>query len=266
MPRADPAAAGVVAAAVIAQWIVAAALTGVDAPSLALTGAATALAVVAALRIGGVAFAALAAAVWIALPAALPFWRGDFRPHYHDEVLSTVYGLDDPSRLAVSVLLLAALVLALGRTTVERAGAAACALAGVVVGAVTFGLSPVAFHWHELTQNLLQIREYGWSVRLVEYLPLAGLFGAFRRSPLVGTLLGAWLLAGVVLPMAHLRPGGFPVSLLRAIVPGLPAYLLLTACIVYLVPGWARRPELIPVRAAWPRAARAAARGRRSDP
>ena len=266
MPRADPAAAGVVAAAVIAQSIVVAALTRVDAFSLALTGAATALAVVAALRIGGVAFAALAAAVWVALPAALPFWRSDFRPHYRDGVLSVLYGLDDRSRLAVSVLLLGALVLALGPSVVERAGAAACAAAGVVVGAVTFGFAPVAFHWHDLTQNLLEVREYGWSVRLAEYLPLAGLFGAFRRSRLVASLLGAWLLVGVVLPMAHARPGGFPVSLLRGIVPGLPAYLLLTACIVYLVPGWARRPELIRVRAAWPRAAQAAGRGRRSDP
>jgi hypothetical protein len=266
MPRADAPAAAVVAAAVAAQWIVVAALTRVDAASLALTGAATALAVVAALRIGGVAFAALAAAVWVALPAALPFWRGDFRPHYRDEVLSTLYGLDNRSRLAVSVLLLAALVLALGRSTAERAAAAACAAAGVVLGAATFGLAPVAFHWHDLTSNLLQVREYGWSVRLVEYLPLAGLVGAFRRSRLVGSLLGAWLLVGVVLPLAHARPGGFPVPTLRAIVPGLPAYLLLTACIVYLVPGWAKRPELIRVRAASLRAAQAAARGRRSDP
>jgi hypothetical protein len=266
MPRADAPAAGVVAAAVIGQWVVVVALTRFDAVSLALTGAATALAVVAALRIGGVAFAALAAAVWVVLPAALPFWRGDFRPHYRDEVLSVLYGLDDRSRLVVSILLLAALVLALGPRTLERAAAAACAAAGVLLGALTLGLSPVAFHWHDLTQNLLQVREYGWSVRLVEYLPLAGLFGAFRRSRLVGALLGAWLLVGIVLPLAHARPGGFPVPSLRAIVPGLPAYLLLTACVVYLVPGWARRPELIRVRAAWPRATQAAARGRRSDP
>jgi hypothetical protein len=124
----------------------------------------------------------------------------------------------------------------------------------------------VTFHGHALNGNLLQIREYGWSLRIAEYLPLAGLVGAFARSRRLGLLLTAWLALAVVVPMAHTRTGGFPVSLLRAIVPGLPAYLLLTACIVYLVPGWARRPELIRVRAAWPRAAQAAARGRRSDP
>ena len=266
MPRVDRAAAAVVAAAVIAEWILVAVLTRADAVSLALIGAATALAVAAAFRVGGVAFAALAATVWVALPAALPFWRGDFRPHYRDEVLPALYGLDGRSRLAVGVLLLAGLVLALGRTTAERAGAAACAAAAGVVASATFGLHPLAFHWHDLTSNLLQIREYGWSVRLVEYLPLAGLVGALRRSRLFGCLLGAWLLVAVVLPMAHARPGGFPVSLLRATVPGLPAYLLLTACIVYLVPGWAARPELIRVRAASPRATPGAARGRRSGP
>jgi hypothetical protein len=139
-------------------------------------------------------------------------------------------------------------------------------VAAAVVAAATFGLDPVAFHGRDLNANLLQIREYGWSLRIVEYLPLAGLVGAFARSRRLGLLLGGWLALAVVVPMAHARPGAFPVSLLRAIVPGLPAYLLLTACIVYLVPGWARRPELIRVRAAWPRAAQAAARGRRSDP
>ena len=236
---------GVAAAAVAAQWIVVVALTRLDVVSLALTGAATALVVLAAARLGGVTFAVLAAAVWIAVPAALPFWRSDFRPHYRDEVLPVVYGLDDRARLVVGVLLLGGLVLALGARTAERAAAAACALAAAVVAAATFGVEPIAFHWDDLNGNLLQIREYGWSLRLVEYLPLAGLVGAFRRSRRLGLLLAVWLLVAVVLPIAHSRGGGFPVPLLRAVVPGLPAYLLLTACIVYLVPGWAARPELL---------------------
>ena len=48
----------------------------------------------------------------------------------------------------------------------------------------------VNLDWHHLSQNLDGIREYFWSNRLVEWIPIAGALGAFRRSPPKATFLG----------------------------------------------------------------------------
>ena len=80
------------------------------------------------------------------------------------------------------------------------------------------------------------LREFTWSARVVQWLPLAGAVAVARRSvPAAGLLLG-WLLGYVVVKgsasVATIESGSF----WRLVMPGLPAFALLAAAIPLLVP------------------------------
>src|SRR4029079_1193553 len=94
-------------------------------------------------------------------------------------------------------------------------------------------LPHVAFGWHQMGQSLDSVREFSWSRRVLEYLPLAGFVGLARRPARAAGFFGILLLALVILPLS--RPLGLTGYLL-AMVPGAPVYWLLTACIPFLVP------------------------------
>jgi hypothetical protein len=123
----------------------------------------------------------------------------------------------------------------------RRAAASAAALltvgAGLVALAAFRNVPHVAFGWHQMGQSLDSVREFSWSRRVLEYLPLAGLVGLARRSVPAAGFFGVLLLALVILPLS--RPLGLTGYLL-AMVPGAPVYWLLTACIPFLVPTGAR--------------------------
>jgi hypothetical protein len=198
----------------------------------------------------------------------------DFGPIYHEQFLPSAFGLVAPGAVAAGCLLLLSgwLVLApLPRATVAAAAAGAAVAAAAVVhprvwpalaapalayaaarrpravlasaAAALLGLAALALvrdvpglntSWHGIGVGLDQFREFSWSRRVLEYLPLAGLIGLARRST-SGAVFFGWLLATVIVV-----PLGRPLdllSLLGAIVPGLPVYALLTASIVFLVPG-----------------------------
>jgi hypothetical protein len=91
----------------------------------------------------------------------------------------------------------------------------------------------VAFGWHQMGQSLDSVREFSWSRRLLEYLPLAGVVGLARRSGPAAAFFAVVLVATVILPLS--RPLGLTGYLL-VIVPGIPTYWLLTASIPFLVP------------------------------
>ena len=91
----------------------------------------------------------------------------------------------------------------------------------------------VAFGWHQSGRTLDNVREFTWSRRILEYLPLAGLVALARRSGPAAAFFAVELLAVVILPLS--RPLGLTEYLL-AIVPGTAVYWLLTACIPFLVP------------------------------
>jgi hypothetical protein len=119
----------------------------------------------------------------------------------------------------------------------RRATASAAALvtvaAGLVALAVFRDVPHVAFGWHQMGQSLDSVREFSWSRRVLEYLPLAGLVGLARRSAPAAGFFAVLLLALVILPLS--RPLGLTGYLL-AIVPGASVYWLLTACIPFLIP------------------------------
>jgi hypothetical protein len=84
--------------------------------------------------------------------------------------------------------------------------------------------------------NMSNLREFTWSARIVQWLPLAGALAVARRSvPAAGLLLG-WLLGYVVVKgsssVATIESGSY----WRLVMPGLPAFALLAAAVPLLVP------------------------------
>jgi len=115
--------------------------------------------------------------------------------------------------------------------------AAGASLGGAVHGRITHY---IPFSWSNFTTNLSELREYGWSLRLAEYLPLAGLIGAFRRGIPHAVLLGLWCIDYMVIK-GGTTASVYEWSYFRLTMPGFPAYVLLTCCIVFLIPGFGRR-------------------------
>jgi hypothetical protein len=90
--------------------------------------------------------------------------------------------------------------------------------------------------WDHLSLNLDLIREYFWSNRLVEWLPLAGALGALRRSAPKALVLIGWLAAYVATKGSSDVSSVDTASFWRLLSPAWPAYLLLAVSIVALVP------------------------------
>jgi hypothetical protein len=95
---------------------------------------------------------------------------------------------------------------------------------------------PVDLNWHHFGQNLDNLREFFWSVRVVEWFVVAGFVGLLRRTPakalLVGGWFGAFLLVKGTSPQASIEAGTF----LRLFMPALPALIVLVAGVLLLVP------------------------------
>ena len=228
----------IVAAVVAVQWIAVLALVGFTVRGLVLAGLAAVLVVGVAEAAGGRAAGILAGAFWVAAPAVLGFWRADFQPHWQHELLPVLYGGRDSARLLAGLALLG-VVLCLLRLRPPLAWAAAVALLIAAAALVRLDHATLSFSWSAFTLSLARIREVGWSLRLVEYLPLAGLVGVLLRRPRAGALLAALLLAALLVPLGRDR-----VQLLRdalVVVPGLPIYAVLVGCLVLLVPARLRQ-------------------------
>ncbi len=112
--------------------------------------------------------------------------------------------------------------------------ARACSNRNRLIALAVFRHVPhVPLGWHRMGLTLDSVREYSWSRRVLEYLPLAGFAGLARRSAPAAAFFGMVLLATVIFPLGRvLDLTGY----LLVIVPGLPVYWLLAASIPYLVP------------------------------
>jgi Dolichyl-phosphate-mannose-protein mannosyltransferase len=96
--------------------------------------------------------------------------------------------------------------------------------------------------WSFFTTELADIQEHFWSVRVVEWLALAGMIGLLRRSRPLGLLFGGWFFATILVKWT--TPGHGTISdsdLLRQTIPAIPAALMLLAGILLLVPGLPQR-------------------------
>jgi hypothetical protein len=94
-------------------------------------------------------------------------------------------------------------------------------------------------HWR---QQMNYLREFFWSARLAQWVPLAGLLAVVRvrRGP-VAALLAGWLGAFIVVKGFSTRADIQANTFWRLLMPAWPAYLLLLASIPLLVPTLARR-------------------------
>jgi len=98
-------------------------------------------------------------------------------------------------------------------------------------------------------ENMSGIREFTWSARILQFLPLAGAVAVARRSIAASGLLLGWLLGYVVVKgaadVATVESGSY----WRLIMPALPAFVLLSASMPLLVPTFLERmgPRLAPL-------------------
>ena len=99
----------------------------------------------------------------------------------------------------------------------------------------------VPFDHHQLNLHFIYFREFFWSARVLEWVPLAGLVAVARRSVPLAGLLAVWLAAFFVIkgssPVASVESGSF----WRLLMPAWPAYFLLAISIPLLVPRLAQR-------------------------
>jgi hypothetical protein len=107
----------------------------------------------------------------------------------------------------------------------------------------------VNLDWSMLGRNLASLQEHFWSARLVEWLVVAGILGIARLSRPAACLAGTWFLAFVLIKgsgqLGSLEDG----SLLRMLIPAIPAFVLLMASIPLLLPGLPGKLRPRPARA-----------------
>lgn len=105
----------------------------------------------------------------------------------------------------------------------------------------------IPLDFHHFTDELHNLREVFWSLRFLEFLVVAGLFGVIRRSPLKGVFVATWFVAFCVVK-ASTSGSDFPsATYFRLTEPGLPALILVVAGAFYCLPVAGRR--LAPVAA-----------------
>lgn len=95
----------------------------------------------------------------------------------------------------------------------------------------------VKFDWHQLNLNLLAFKEHFWSLRVVEWLVIAGLIGLARRSLTAALVVGGWFAAFIVTKATYGQASVDDASAFRVMMPSYPAFILLLASLVYLFPG-----------------------------
>lgn len=193
-------------------------------------------------RAGGAALGAWTLLVWVTAPVLAPaFTLSSYDATLRDDVLPLAVGLTSDAGYLEGVALLVAVALGFRATRATLAGAAL-----VLAGLAVVWLSRLPLPDPSLDAfdaNMAGLREYFWSQRLIQWLPLAGAIGVARRSAALAAVLGAWLGAYVALRATSATVGFEDGELFRALLPAFPAYILLAAALPLLVPTLAARLE-----------------------
>jgi hypothetical protein len=95
--------------------------------------------------------------------------------------------------------------------------------------------------WERLGDNFEGLREFTWSIRVLEALPLAGFVAVARLSFAKAAFLGTWLAVFLVLKGASDGASMNSGSFFRLLMPAFPAFFLLVAAIPLLVPTFGPR-------------------------
>jgi hypothetical protein len=110
--------------------------------------------------------------------------------------------------------------------------------------------NPSLNSWEHLHQALLGLREHFWAARVLEWLPLAGIVALALRSLRGLLLLGTWFVVFLLVKGTYIPASVEDASFFRILMPAFPAYLLLAASTVLLVPRLRAEPGSNPARLA----------------
>jgi hypothetical protein len=94
----------------------------------------------------------------------------------------------------------------------------------------------LSFDWHHLNQNVQALQEVFWSVRLLEFLLIAGVIALLVRGRSRGLFVVTWFLAIALTKGASSFASVFDTSLYRYLLPAWPAWVLIVASVVFLWP------------------------------
>ncbi len=115
-------------------------------------------------------------------------------------------------------------------------------LAGGVGGLLDRIHRPSLNSWEHLHQVLLGFREHFWIARVIEWLPVAGVVALLGRSRQGFLLVAGWFTTYLLAKATYIPASIEDASFFRILMPAFPAYLLLAAAVVLLVPGVRARP------------------------
>jgi hypothetical protein len=96
--------------------------------------------------------------------------------------------------------------------------------------------------WGHLREVLNSLREHFWVARVIEWLPVAGSIAFLLRARRGFLLVGTWFIAYLLTKGTYLQASVEDASFWRIMMPAFPAYLILAASVVLLVPGVRARP------------------------
>ena len=193
-----------------------------------------------AAHVGGVALGAWTLLVWLAAPWIAPVLTlAKYDATVRDDVLPLVVGLTSDRGYLEAVAILGAVALLTLGVRLATAAAALLFAALLVTWLSRFpagDLSVDAFK-----ANMAGLREYFWSHRFLQWLPVAGVIAVARRSIPFALLLGGWLGGYVAFRASRTDVGFDDGEFFRVLLPGLPGYFLLAAAVPLLVPTLAAR-------------------------
>ena len=116
----------------------------------------------------------------------------------------------------------------------------------------------VEIDWQHLRKNLDDLREFFWSVRVLQWLPIAGAIAVARRSLPLAVLLSLWFWPFLIIKGSASQTSVDSGSFFRLLLPALPAFVLLAVSIPLLLPKHGMRlwrttslPAARPVTRGW---------------
>ena len=98
--------------------------------------------------------------------------------------------------------------------------------------------------WTQLHNNLLQLREFMWSDRLLEFLPVAGIAALLIRNRRAGVFVGSWFAVFFVLKGTYINSRVEDATLWRLMMPAFPAFVVLAASVPLLIPSVRAHPPV----------------------
>jgi hypothetical protein len=94
----------------------------------------------------------------------------------------------------------------------------------------------INFNWHHLGTNVNDLREVFWSLRLLEFVLVAGSIALIGRSRAKGALVICWFLGFALVKATNNLSSVTSTSLYRYLLPAWPAWVLMVASVVFLWP------------------------------